>query len=298
MRALYDGRIRTRPGRGGARRSLRCLRLHHRRGVRRRDAVGPLDAGREAGLAQRGGVPQRLRAEQLHAGRQCRQHSRRRRDAPRRLSRRGRGADRPRPPARADGHRRREPLQGLRRSAGGAVDDRSGRRRGGRPRRRDGPQDDGPVEGEPAGARGHRRGAVRGRGAAHAVDLDAVPHPAGEPPRGAPGKAVMDRPVVALGLYLAFLSAVSVGGFITVIPELNRFVVDVRRWMTDETFVTLFALAQAAPGPNMIVVTLVGWEVAGVAGAVAATAATCLPTLVLASVAAKLWSRYNRASWY
>jgi chromate transporter len=108
----------------------------------------------------------------------------------------------------------------------------------------------------------------------------------------------MDRPVVALALYLAFLSAVSVGGFITVVPELNRFVVDVRRWMTDETFVTLFALAQAAPGPNMIVVTLVGWEVAGVAGAVAATAATCLPTLVLASVAAKLWSRYNRASWY
>jgi chromate transporter len=108
----------------------------------------------------------------------------------------------------------------------------------------------------------------------------------------------MDRPVTALALHLVFLSVVAVGGFITVVPELNRFVVDVHGWMTDETFVTLFALAQAAPGPNMIVVTLVGWEVAGAAGAVAATAATCLPTLLLASVATKVWSRYNRASWY
>ena len=108
----------------------------------------------------------------------------------------------------------------------------------------------------------------------------------------------MDRPLAALSLYLVFLSEVAVGGFITVVPELNRFVVDVHRWMTNETFVTLFALAQAAPGPNMLVVTLIGWEVGGAAGAVAATAATCLPTLVLASIATRVWSRYNRASWY
>jgi chromate transporter len=68
--------------------------------------------------------------------------------------------------------------------------------------------------------------------------------------------------------------------------------------MNNDTFVTLFALAQAAPGPNVIVVTLVGWEIAGLKGAALATAAACLPTLAIAYTVSRFWSRYNGATWY
>ncbi|KAB0268870.1 chromate transporter [Microvirga brassicacearum] len=108
----------------------------------------------------------------------------------------------------------------------------------------------------------------------------------------------MDRPITLLVLQILFLSSVAVGGFITTVPELHRFVVDVHGWLNDGTFVALFALAQAAPGPNMIVVTLVGWEIAGATGAALATAAACLPTLVIAYTVSRFWSRYNNVGWY
>jgi len=108
----------------------------------------------------------------------------------------------------------------------------------------------------------------------------------------------MERPLVLLVLQVLFLSCVAVGGFVTTLPELHRFVVETHRWMTDDRFVTLFALAQAAPGPNMIVVTLIGWEIAGAAGAALATAAACLPTLVIAYTASQFWTRYNQVEWY
>jgi chromate transporter len=111
-------------------------------------------------------------------------------------------------------------------------------------------------------------------------------------------KEMMDRPITLLVLQILFLSSVAVGGFITTVPDLHRFVVDLHGWLTDETFVALFALAQAAPGPNMIVVTLVGWEIAGVTGAALATVAACLPTLVTAYTVSRFWSRYNQVGWY
>jgi chromate transporter len=108
----------------------------------------------------------------------------------------------------------------------------------------------------------------------------------------------MQRPLALLGLQVLFLSSVAVGGFITTVPELHRFVVETHAWMTDDRFAALFALAQVAPGPNSIVVTLVGWEVAGAAGAALATAAACLPTLVIGYTASLAWTRYNEAPWY
>jgi chromate transporter len=108
----------------------------------------------------------------------------------------------------------------------------------------------------------------------------------------------MDRPLTLLIIQLLFLSSVAVGGFITTVPDLHRFVVDAHGWMTDSTFVTLFALAQASPGPNIIIVTLVGLEVAGLLGAALATLAALLPTLCMAYTASRFWSHYNQMNWY
>lgn len=104
--------------------------------------------------------------------------------------------------------------------------------------------------------------------------------------------------VTLLTLKIIFLSSVAVGGFITTVPELHRYVVDMQHWMTDGTFITLFALAQASPGPNFIVVTLVGWEIGGVVGATLATAAACVPTLLIAYTVSRFWERHYQSGWY
>jgi chromate transporter len=81
------------------------------------------------------------------------------------------------------------------------------------------------------------------------------------------------------------LSLVAIGGINAVVPEIHRVVVDVERWMTSGEFVDLFALAQLAPGPNVMIVTLVGWKVAGVAGALIATLAACGPSSLACYIA-------------
>jgi chromate transporter len=85
---------------------------------------------------------------------------------------------------------------------------------------------------------------------------------------------------IAVGF--AAVSLISVGGGIAVIPEMSRLVVDVHGWMDQARFTQLFALAQAAPGPNILVVGLIGWHVAGLAGMLVATAAMTVPAGVLA----------------
>jgi chromate transporter len=78
------------------------------------------------------------------------------------------------------------------------------------------------------------------------------------------------------------ISLIAVGGGIAVVPEMNRLVVDVHGWMSDARFAQLFALAQAAPGPNVLVVGLIGWQVAGLTGMLVATAAMTVPAGLLA----------------
>ncbi len=91
------------------------------------------------------------------------------------------------------------------------------------------------------------------------------------------------------------LSLMAVGGANAVVPELHRQVVEAHHWMSDRDFASLFAIAQAAPGPNVMIATLVGWKVAGLAGAVVATLAMCAPACILAAFVARIWDRYREA---
>ena len=88
----------------------------------------------------------------------------------------------------------------------------------------------------------------------------------------------------------AAISLIAVGGGIAVIPEMSRLVVETHGWMSQARFAELFALAQAAPGPNVLVVGLIGWQVAGLAGMVVAIAAMTVPSGVLAYA----FSRFRR----
>jgi chromate transporter len=93
------------------------------------------------------------------------------------------------------------------------------------------------------------------------------------------------------------LSLISVGGMPSVLPELQRYVVDVKGWMTPDDFIQIFAVGQAAPGPNILIASLVGWKVAGLAGALVALAAMCGPAAVLAWWVAEAWERFKDAPW-
>ncbi|WP_421995635.1 chromate transporter [Roseococcus sp.] len=100
-------------------------------------------------------------------------------------------------------------------------------------------------------------------------------------------------------LIIGFLgiSLLSVGGGIAVLPEMHRMVVEAHGWMDDLAFAKRYALAQAAPGPNIMVVGLIGWHVAGPLGMISAMLAMCGPTSLLAYGFARLRKRVAGARW-
>ena len=93
----------------------------------------------------------------------------------------------------------------------------------------------------------------------------------------------------------AALSLVAVGGINAILPEVHRAVVEVEHWMTSAEFAELFALAQLAPGPNAMVIALIGWKVAGVPGAFVATLAICGPSSLLCYAALHWWERLKHS---
>ncbi|MFJ9822633.1 chromate transporter [Streptomyces sp. NPDC101151] len=93
------------------------------------------------------------------------------------------------------------------------------------------------------------------------------------------------------------LSLLSFGGANAVLPELQRQAVSVHSWATPQQFHSLFGLSQAAPGPNLMIVTLLGWHVAGIGGALVATLAMVAPSALIAAIATRLWHGLRDRSW-
>jgi chromate transporter len=101
--------------------------------------------------------------------------------------------------------------------------------------------------------------------------------------------------LVLLGLF-AGLSLIAIGGVASTLPAMARAVV-AHHWMTAPQFAALFGLAQTSPGPNMLVVTLIGLHVAGLAGALVATLGMIGPSSVLTVLVAGVWERFRTARW-
>ena len=107
----------------------------------------------------------------------------------------------------------------------------------------------------------------------------------------------MNSTLTALAVMFSQLSLVAFGGGNTILPEMHRQVTEVHHWLTNADFAALFALAQAAPGPNMMVVPLIGWHVAGLAGMLVSTVAIFGPSSILTAVALRLWRRFKDNPW-
>jgi chromate transporter len=100
-----------------------------------------------------------------------------------------------------------------------------------------------------------------------------------------------------LATRFALLSLFAVGGANAAIPEMHRLAVDVHHWMTDRQFADMFGISQVSPGPNVIIVTLIGYHVAGIAGAVIATVAMTGPPCVSAFLVGRGWERFKTPPW-
>jgi chromate transporter len=106
-----------------------------------------------------------------------------------------------------------------------------------------------------------------------------------------------ESPVWKLVSTFGLMSLFAVGGANSAIPEMHRVAVDVQHWMTDKQFADVFAIAQLSPGPNVLIVTLIGYSVAGIAGALAATLAMCGPTAALAYAVSRMLNRAGHSRW-
>ena len=103
--------------------------------------------------------------------------------------------------------------------------------------------------------------------------------------------------LITLAVQFAMMSLLALGGANAVVPEMHRQAVELRGWMSEREFTDMFAMSQAAPGPNVMLVTLIGYHVAGIAGALVTTLAMCGPTAVLAHFLGRIWDRFKDAPW-
>jgi chromate transporter len=104
-------------------------------------------------------------------------------------------------------------------------------------------------------------------------------------------------PTWAFAAHLALLSIVSVGGAHAMLPDIYRFVVLEHGWLDGRDFAALVALSQAAPGPNVLVSTLLGYQFGGFLTAVVAPLAFILPSSLATYAFAHFDRRGGDAPW-
>jgi len=103
--------------------------------------------------------------------------------------------------------------------------------------------------------------------------------------------------LVTMAWTFGLMSLLAIGGANSTIPEMHRVAVEVRHWMSDAQFADMFAIAQLSPGPNVLIVTLIGYHVAGIAGALVATFAMCGPSAVFAYFVSNRLRQSSGLSW-
>ncbi len=103
--------------------------------------------------------------------------------------------------------------------------------------------------------------------------------------------------LLSLLLDFSLISLLAFGGMTAVLPELQRRVIDSRGWVDERTFTDLYSMGYAMPGPNVLVGTMIGFHLAGAAGAFVATIALVLPAATLTFFIAKVWHDFRESFW-
>ena len=99
-----------------------------------------------------------------------------------------------------------------------------------------------------------------------------------------------------LGVFLP-LSLLTIGGGQSTLAEVQRQSVEVHHWLTQDQFLDDFAISRASAGPNTLIVTLIGWQAGGWAGALAATFAIYVPSSILFYGLTRVWRLHAFSRW-
>ena len=103
--------------------------------------------------------------------------------------------------------------------------------------------------------------------------------------------------IPALIRVFAYLSILTVGGGMAAFPEMKVLTVEVHKWLTFPQLIHIYSVGQMAPGPNMMMIVVIGQWAGGVLGAVATLLAFFGPTALLAFVVAKAWRKLEKWPW-
>jgi chromate transporter len=103
--------------------------------------------------------------------------------------------------------------------------------------------------------------------------------------------------VLALLWVFGTLSVLAVGGGTAVLPEMKELVVNQHHWLTSDQFGQIYSLGQLAPGPNMLMVAVIGYRVSGYLGALAALVGFFLPAGLIMFFCGRVWDRFADSPW-
>jgi chromate transporter len=105
------------------------------------------------------------------------------------------------------------------------------------------------------------------------------------------------RKLANLTWVFALLSILAIGGGTAVLPQMEEMTVQHFHWITAQQFRDIYSLGQVAPGPNMLMVMVIGYRLAGAAGAAMVGLAFFLPDCILTFFANRLWERFSGSLW-
>lgn len=95
----------------------------------------------------------------------------------------------------------------------------------------------------------------------------------------------------------AYLSLLTVGGGMAAFPEMKTLTVDVHQWLTFSQLIHIYSVGQMAPGPNMMMIVVIGQWAGGFLGAILTVVAFFGPTAVLSFAVAKGWRKLEKWPW-
>ena len=103
--------------------------------------------------------------------------------------------------------------------------------------------------------------------------------------------------ILDLLIHFLMLSLLATGGAISLAPEMHRYMVSETGMLTEAQFTSSLAIAQSAPGPNILFVTVLGWQAAGPWGALATTVGVITPSAILTILVNRLSHARADALW-
>jgi chromate transporter len=102
--------------------------------------------------------------------------------------------------------------------------------------------------------------------------------------------------LIHLAWTFALLSILAVGGGTAVLPEMQTLLAN--QFSIGHTqFVHIYSIGQLAPGPNMLMVLMIGYQIAGLIGAGVVLLSFFLPSSVLCFYIGRLWGRFGESPW-